>query len=188
MSKRAGWLGASVTLVALAAASVSLGTGSAQAAVVYCKTVGVPKGCVARAYAGRGGCRGRDSPPWASHALASARRASVCVSGTPMNYCGPVNRVGRREFPALSLSGKRWGKVSLTCVPPGAGAQPQLRAAARGAALHIAQAAPALVAGDAPTVGHQLKTLAVIGDGDTALRAFRTNLIVSMLTGDARSA
>src|SRR4029450_13054174 len=48
MSKKAGWLGGSVTLLALAAAPVSRGAGSAQAAVVYCKTVGVPKGCVAR--------------------------------------------------------------------------------------------------------------------------------------------
>ena len=48
MSKRAGALSAALTVMALAgAAMMSLGTSPAQA-VVYCKTVGVPKGCVAR--------------------------------------------------------------------------------------------------------------------------------------------
>ena len=48
MSKRAGALSAGLTVMALAgAAMVSLGTSPAQA-VVYCKTVGVPKGCVVR--------------------------------------------------------------------------------------------------------------------------------------------
>ena len=94
MSKKAGWLGASVTLVALAAASAALGTGSAQAAVVYCKTVGVPKGCVAR------------PTPVAAAVVATpvvgvarvgvgARGVGV-RPGTPMNRGGPVNRVGRR--------------------------------------------------------------------------------------------
>jgi hypothetical protein len=44
-------------------------------AVVYCKTVGVPQGCVAR--------------------RAPVARA-VARPGTPMNRGGPVNRVGRR--------------------------------------------------------------------------------------------
>ena len=93
MSKRAGWLGASVTLVALAA-SVSLGTGSAQAAVVYCKTVGVPKGCVVR------------PAPVAAAAVVTPAVGVGAVGvgapgvgvrpGTPMNRGGPVNRVGRR--------------------------------------------------------------------------------------------
>src|SRR6187402_2126838 len=49
MLKKAGWLGAGLTLTALSTlASISLGTASAEAAVVYCKTVGVPKGCVVR--------------------------------------------------------------------------------------------------------------------------------------------
>ena len=48
MSKRAGALSAGLTILALAgAAMVSLGTSPAQA-VVYCKTVGIPKGCVVR--------------------------------------------------------------------------------------------------------------------------------------------
>jgi hypothetical protein len=95
MSKKAGWLGASVTLVALAAASVSLGTGSAQAAVVYCKTVGVPKGCVVR------------PTPVAAAAVVATPAVGVARvgvgavgvgvrPGTPMNRGGPVNRVGRR--------------------------------------------------------------------------------------------
>ncbi|WP_228749758.1 hypothetical protein [Bradyrhizobium sp. BR 10261] len=48
MSKRVGALSAGLTVMMLAgAATVSLGTSPAQA-VVYCKTVGVPKGCVVR--------------------------------------------------------------------------------------------------------------------------------------------
>ena len=99
MSKKAGWLGASVTLVALAAASVSFGAGSAQAAVVYCKTVGVPKGCVVRPDPRRGGAWSRP-PPWAL--LAWRRSVGVGApgvgvrAGTPINRGGPVNRVGRR--------------------------------------------------------------------------------------------
>ena len=90
--KKAGWLGAAVTMVVLAA-SFSYGTGSAQAAVVYCKTVGVPKGCVAR------------PAPVAAAAVATpvgvgtvgVGAAGVGVRpGTPMNRGGPVNRVGRR--------------------------------------------------------------------------------------------
>ena len=45
-------------------------------AVVYCRTVGVPRGCVVR--------------PVAPVARAVAR------PGTPMNRGGPVNRIGRR--------------------------------------------------------------------------------------------
>lgn len=49
MLKKAGWVSAGLSLTALSMlASVSLGAGAAEAAVVYCKTVGVPKGCVVR--------------------------------------------------------------------------------------------------------------------------------------------
>ena len=49
MLKKAGWVGAGLTLTVLSTlASISLGAGPAEAAVVYCKTVGVPKGCVVR--------------------------------------------------------------------------------------------------------------------------------------------
>ena len=46
MSGKAGWLAASVTLAAVAT-TMSLGAGPAHA-VVYCKTAGVPQGCVVR--------------------------------------------------------------------------------------------------------------------------------------------
>jgi len=65
--------GAGVALVALTALSMS--NGPAQA-IVYCRTVGIPQGCVVR--------------PVAPVARAAVRR------GTPMNRGGPVNRVGRR--------------------------------------------------------------------------------------------
>ncbi|MCA1511229.1 hypothetical protein [Bradyrhizobium sp. NBAIM01] len=94
MSKRAGALGAGLTVMVLAgAAMVSLGTSPAQA-VVYCKTVGVPKGCVVR-------------PTGAVVVGAPVARAAVATpgvgapgvgvrAGTPMNRGGPVNRVGVR--------------------------------------------------------------------------------------------
>ena len=48
MSRKIGWLGAGLTVATIAtAASFLLGASPAQA-VVYCKTVGVPKGCVVR--------------------------------------------------------------------------------------------------------------------------------------------
>ena len=60
MLKKTGWLSAGLTLAAFSAvASFALGgVGSAQAAVVYCKTVGVPQGLRGAADAG-GGSRGR---------------------------------------------------------------------------------------------------------------------------------
>ena len=83
MLKKAGWLGAGLTLTALSAlASISLGTASAEAAVVYCKTVGVPKGCVVR--------------PTPVVAAAVVTPGVGVRAGTPMNRGGPVNRVGRR--------------------------------------------------------------------------------------------
>jgi hypothetical protein len=81
-----------------------LGTGSAGAAVVYCKTVGVPKGCVVRPAA----------PvvvvpaPVVVAPVVAAPRARVRVGvgvgapgvgvapGRVGNRGGPVNRVGRR--------------------------------------------------------------------------------------------
>jgi hypothetical protein len=94
MSGKTARLAASATLAVLvAAATMSLGS-PAQAAVVYCKTVGVPKGCVAR-------------PTAAAVVVAPAATAVVATpgvgapgvgvrAGTPMNRGGPVNRVGVR--------------------------------------------------------------------------------------------
>ena len=94
MLKKTGWLSAGLTLAAFTVlASFALGgAGSAQAAVVYCKTVGVPKGCVVR------------PTPVAVVATPAVGVARVGVGapgvgvrpGTPMNRGGPVNRVGRR--------------------------------------------------------------------------------------------
>ncbi|UPK35055.1 hypothetical protein IVB18_44940 [Bradyrhizobium sp. 186] len=85
MSKKAGALSAGLTVMALAgAAMVSLGTSPAQA-VVYCKTVGVPRGCVVR--------------PTAAVVVATPGVGAPGVgvrAGTPMNRGGPVNRVGVR--------------------------------------------------------------------------------------------
>jgi hypothetical protein len=95
MLKRTGWVSAGLTLAALSAlASVSLGAGSAEAAVVYCKTAGVPQGCIVR--------------PTVPAAVATAAVATTGVHvarvtrvrvgrpGTPWNRGGPVNRIGRR--------------------------------------------------------------------------------------------
>jgi uncharacterized protein YcnI len=91
MLKKAGWLSAGLTVAALSTlASVTLGAGSAQAAVVYCKTVGVPKGCVVR--------------PTAVVVTPAVGVAGVGVgapgvgvrAGTPLNRGGPVDHVGRR--------------------------------------------------------------------------------------------
>ena len=94
MLKKTGWLSAGLRLAVVSAvASFALGgVGSAQAAVVYCKTVGVPKGCVAR------------PTPVAVVAtpVVGVRRVGVGApgvgirAGTPMNRGGPVNRVDRR--------------------------------------------------------------------------------------------
>ena len=90
MSGKAKWLAAGAVFAAVTSA---LGSGSAQAAVVYFKTVGVPKGCVAR--------------PTAAVVAAPAAAAVVATpgvgapgvgvrAGTPMNRGGPVDRVGVR--------------------------------------------------------------------------------------------
>jgi len=90
---RMEWMGAGAAATALLTlASVALWAGPANA-VVYCKTVGVPKGCVVRPVA-----------PVAVVAAPGVGVAGVGVgapgvgvrAGTPMNRGGPVNRVGRR--------------------------------------------------------------------------------------------
>jgi hypothetical protein len=93
MLKRTDLIKAGLTLTALVTlGSVSLGAGSAEAAVVYCKTVGVPKGCVVRP----------GVPVVAATAAVGVARVGVGAPGvgvrpgTPLNRGGPVNRVGRR--------------------------------------------------------------------------------------------
>jgi hypothetical protein len=96
MSKRLGALSAGLTMVMLAgAATLSLGTSPAHA-VVYCKTVGVPKGCVVRPAAAVVVAPGA---PVAAAAVATPGVGAPGVgvrAGTPMNRGGPVNRVGVR--------------------------------------------------------------------------------------------
>lgn len=96
MSKKAGALSAVLTVMMLAgAATVSLGTSPAQA-VVYCKTVGVPKGCVVRPDAAVVVAPGA---PVAAAVVATPGVGAPGVgvrAGTPMNRGGPVNRVGVR--------------------------------------------------------------------------------------------
>jgi len=98
MLNKTGWLRTGLTLAALsavAAFSFGPGAGSAQAAVVYCKTVGVPQGCVVR--------------PTAAVVVAPAPVVVAPVAGVgvgapgggvragePLNRGGPVDRVGRR--------------------------------------------------------------------------------------------
>ena len=91
MSGKAGWL---ATLAA--AGTMSLGAGSAQATAVYCKTVGVPKGCVVRPDAAVVVAPGA---PVAAAVVATPGVGAPGVgvrAGTPMNRGGPVNRVGVR--------------------------------------------------------------------------------------------
>ncbi|KRR10443.1 hypothetical protein CQ12_10275 [Bradyrhizobium jicamae] len=96
MVKKIGWLSAGLTLAAFSAvASFALGgASSAQAAVVYCKTVGVPKGCVARPTPV---ARAVVATPVVGVGAVGVGAPGVGVRpGTPMNRGGPVNRVGRR--------------------------------------------------------------------------------------------
>ena len=96
MSKKAGALSAGLTVMVLAGvAMVSLGTSPAHA-VVYCKTVGVPKGCVVRPTAA---VVVAPVAPVAAAAVATPGVGAPGVgvrAGTPMNRGGPVNRVGVR--------------------------------------------------------------------------------------------
>ncbi|MGO4573328.1 hypothetical protein [Microvirga sp. 2TAF3] len=76
---------AGLALAALTALSMTAGPANA---IVYCKTVGVPKGCVARPVA-----------PVARRAVVTPGVGAPGVGvrpGTPMNRGGPVNRAGRR--------------------------------------------------------------------------------------------
>jgi len=86
MSGKSVWLLAGAALAAMA-----LGAEPAQA-VVYCKTVGVPKGCVVRPTAAV-----VVAPAAAVVATPGVGAPGVGVrAGTPMNRGGPVNRVGVR--------------------------------------------------------------------------------------------
>jgi hypothetical protein len=74
--------------LALAALTALSMTAEPANAIVYCKTVGVPKGCVARPVA-----------PVARRAVMTPGVGAAGIGvrpGTPMNRGGPVNRVGRR--------------------------------------------------------------------------------------------
>jgi hypothetical protein len=98
------------TLYALA--PLSIGAAPAAAAVVYCKTAGVPKGCVARPTAVAVYCTAPGVPlgcvarPVKRVVVAPVVVAPVVVApiaprhygapGYPGNRGGPVNRVGRR--------------------------------------------------------------------------------------------
>ena len=94
MLKKTGWLGAGLTLAAFSAVAsfAPVGVGSAQAAVVYCKTVGVPKGCVVRPT----GVAVVATPVVGVGAVGVGAPGVGVRAGTPMNRGGPVNRVGRR--------------------------------------------------------------------------------------------
>ena len=96
MLKKTGWLSAGLTLAAFSAVAsfAPVSVGSAQAAVVYCKTVGVPKGCVARPTPV---VRAAVVTPVVGVGAVGVGAPGVGVRpGTPMNRGGPVNRVGRR--------------------------------------------------------------------------------------------
>ncbi|KPF73060.1 hypothetical protein IP69_00295 [Bosea sp. AAP35] len=98
-----------LALAALSAlASLTLAAAPAQA-VVYCKTVGVPKGCVVRPapvvvrpapvvvgapVVGAPAARAAVATPYRGVGV-GARGVGV-RPGTPANRGGPVNRVGRR--------------------------------------------------------------------------------------------
>ena len=91
MSNKTKWLAAGLAVTVLSMlAPVSLGAGSAEAAVVYCKTAGVPEGCVAKPTAAAG------APGRAGVAGVGAGAPGAGVrAGTPMDRGGPVNRAGR---------------------------------------------------------------------------------------------
>jgi hypothetical protein len=82
------------TLAALAVGiGLTAGAGPVSA-VVYCKTVGIPQGCVVRPVAP---VVVAPAPVVvAPRPVVVAPRAVVVAPGTPMNRGGPVNRVGRR--------------------------------------------------------------------------------------------
>jgi hypothetical protein len=94
MLKKTGWLSAGLILAAFSAVASFAPGSSAHAAVVYCKTAGVPQGCVVR------------PTPVATAAVVTPAVGVARVGvgargvgvrpGTPMNRGGPVNRIGRR--------------------------------------------------------------------------------------------
>lgn len=98
-----------VRLISLASIFLALGTVSA-GAEVYCKTVGVPKGCVARPTPGVGapgvGAPGVGVAPGVGAGApgvgvapgvgAGAPGAGVGADGPGVNRGGPVNHPGRR--------------------------------------------------------------------------------------------
>lgn len=90
----------SLTLMgALASMMLILGTPAAKAAVVYCKYIGVPKGCVARAGVVLAPAPVAVRAPVAAAAVVTPGVGAPGVgvrAGTPLNRGGPVNRVGRR--------------------------------------------------------------------------------------------
>ena len=98
MLKKTGWLSAGLTLAAFSAvASFALaGVGSAQAAVVYCKTAGVPQGCVVRPTPVAAAAVVTPAVGVARVGVGVGARGVGVRPGTPMNRGGPVNRVGRR--------------------------------------------------------------------------------------------
>jgi hypothetical protein len=98
MLKRTGWVSAGLTLAALSAlASVSLGAGSAEAGVVYCKTAGVPQGCIVRPTVPAAAVATAAVATTGVHVARVTRvRVGVVRPGTPWNRGGPVNRIGRR--------------------------------------------------------------------------------------------
>ena len=104
---KTGWLRAGLTLAAasvVAAFSFGMVAGSAEAAVIYCKTVGVPKGCVVRPTAAVVVAPAPVVAAPAAAVVAAPGVAGVGVgapgvgvrAGEPMNRGGPVDRVGRR--------------------------------------------------------------------------------------------
>ncbi len=87
-----------LTMLAIAAAAFALTitTENADAAVVYCKTVGVPKGCVMRPTpAARVVYCTAPGVPVGCVARPAARAGRAAVS-VGVNRGGPVNRVGVR--------------------------------------------------------------------------------------------
>ena len=91
MSNKTGRLGAGLTSTALATlAVISLSAGPA-AAVVYCQTVGVPEGCVARP-AASAGAPGRVGVA----GVGAGAPGAGLRAGTPTDRGGPVDRAGRR--------------------------------------------------------------------------------------------
>ncbi len=109
MLNKSKWVSAAVALTAFSTlATVSLTAAPANAAVVYCKTAGVPQGC--RRMIRKSGFP-KSMPSGSTRGIlrkqkAQARRRSIEPSRL------------QAQAPALSLSGKRRGKVSLTRVPP----------------------------------------------------------------------